>query len=299
MELNSSLIMWEGKPAALCLATDITARKEADSALRESEQKYRLIIDKSPVGIIHFDSNGIITECNQATQEIFGSSKAAIIGFSLTTSLKNEKVIEAVQAALSGQTGCYEGEYTSITGNRNSWLNLQYTPLIGIDSSVIGGIGILQDITQRKYSEKTLLENERRFRLLFEEHDAVMLLIEPDSGVILDANQAAANYYGYPLETLRKMNIEHINCLRPEEVLAERQKAKLETRNHFLFPHRLSTGEIRTVEVYSSLIELRGQSLLFSIVHDITEAQQGKEALAQKTALLSGLVDSTPDMGVL
>lgn len=78
--LNSSLIMWEGKPAALCVVTDITARKEMENALRESEEKYRLIFNGSPVGIAHFDSKLVVTDCNQALLEIMGSSRDRILG---------------------------------------------------------------------------------------------------------------------------------------------------------------------------------------------------------------------------
>ena len=90
-----------------------------------------------------------------------------------------------------------------------------------------------------------------------------MLLIDPDSGSIEDANTAAAKYYGYPREYLCKMRIQDINRLTPDEVNERMQRAKMEQQNYFLFSHRLSAGEIRTVEVHSSTIDVQGRTLLF------------------------------------
>ena len=106
-----------------------------------------------------------------------------------------------------------------------------------------------------------------------------MLLIEPDGGQILDANAAAARFYGYSREQLRAMHIEQINQLPPEEVAAERRRAADNTKNVFIFPHRLSSGEVRIVEVYSTPVTIQGRSTLFSIIHDVTARKQAEEAL--------------------
>jgi len=135
----------------------------------------------------------------------------------------------------------------------------------------------------RKTSEAASQESDHRFRAMFERHQAVMLLIEPDSGAIVDANPAAAEFYGYPRAGLISMNIADINTLPPEVIAAKRNQARLEKHNYFVFPHRLAGGEIRTVEVHSTPIEEKGQLLLFSIVHDITERKRMEEVI-QKTA---------------
>lgn len=132
---------------------------------------------------------------------------------------------------------------------------------------------------QSKKDKSAARLDEQIFRLMFEGHSAVMLLIEPKTGVILDANQAAIKFYGYPKVKLCSMSIQEINVLPPEQVAAERQKALLEERNYFIFPHKLASGEERIVEVYSSPIALEKQPALFSIIHDITERKQMDEEL--------------------
>ena len=108
-----------------------------------------------------------------------------------------------------------------------------------------------------------------------------MFLIEPDTGQILDANAAAQNFYGYSIETLKQMKIEDINILPAREVAERRAQAARGNLNYFVFPHRLASGEVRTVEVHSSPISLGGKSILFSIIHDITERKKAEERLAR------------------
>ncbi len=131
-----------------------------------------------------------------------------------------------------------------------------------------------------------LQESEARFRHFFEKNKSVMLLIDPASGEIVAANQAAVTYYGYVQQPLVGMRISDINTLPPENVALERQRALHEERNYFNFQHRLASGEIRDVEVYSTPVETGGKSLLFSIVHDVTKRKQAEEALQHHKTMM-------------
>ncbi len=104
---------------------------------------------------------------------------------------------------------------------------------------------------------------------LFKNHGTVMLIIDPETGSIIDANNSAYLYYGY--SSLTDMKIQQINTLTEEQVKEEMQKAKQERRNFFNFRHRLANGSIRDVEVYSYPIKFHGEPLLFSIIFDVTE----------------------------
>jgi PAS domain S-box-containing protein len=115
------------------------------------------------------------------------------------------------------------------------------------------------------------------YRQMFEKNRAVQLLIDPGDGAILDANLAAAEFYGYDIEHLKQMRITDINVLPPDEVKAEMERAAAGRRYYFNFPHALASGEIRQVEVHSSPVEVGGRQILYSIVHDITEQRQAEE----------------------
>ncbi|MHB1348878.1 MAG: ATP-binding protein [Desulfobulbaceae bacterium] len=120
-------------------------------------------------------------------------------------------------------------------------------------------------------TNETLRESEEKFRSLFHNHAAVKLIIDPDSGKIIDANEAAVAFYGWPAEELRRMRIQDINISSPEQVEAEMEQIKAGQGVHFEFRHRLADGSIRDVEVFRSTIDIRGKKLLHSIIHDITE----------------------------
>jgi diguanylate cyclase (GGDEF)-like protein/PAS domain S-box-containing protein len=130
-------------------------------------------------------------------------------------------------------------------------------------------------------------EKDFDFFKLFESHGAVMLLIEVDSGAIVRANDAAAAFYGYSKDVLETMTIQQINMLNPEEVAQERRAAAAEKRNYFIFPHRLADGTIRTVEVYSYPFRLGEVTMLYSIIHDITEEEASRLRLQQSLSRLT------------
>ena len=120
-------------------------------------------------------------------------------------------------------------------------------------------------------AQEALVENEERYRSVFEDNLAVMMMLDPDNGQIIDANTAAVNFYGYSYDQLKSMRISDINTLSPEKVELELQNALLRKRTHFLFQHRLANGTLRDVEVYCSRIQIREKKLLQTIVHDITD----------------------------
>ncbi len=143
--------------------------------------------------------------------------------------------------------------------------------------------GTHQDISDRKRVEEVLRESEQRFKKMFHDHSAVMLLVEPESGAIMDANLAAEKFYGYPLAVIRDMYIDEINVLPPEHIARERRNVLAGNRDYLIFPHRISNGEIRTVEVHSTSIRLQNTTMLFSIIHDISERVQQEEMLRLAT----------------
>lgn len=143
--------------------------------------------------------------------------------------------------------------------------------------------GYLVDVTERKNVEMQLNENERHYRQLFEGSRVVELLVNPQNGEIVDANEAACRFYGYSYDQITSLHATDINAMSEEEIVQAMVDAEQEARNHFIFRHKLASGELRDVEVHSGPVEYRGQRLLYSIIHDITHrlaAEREKEKLS-------------------
>ncbi len=138
------------------------------------------------------------------------------------------------------------------------------------------------DITKLKEIQKSLEESEEKFRALFERSSAVMLLINPDDGNIIDANQAAENFYGWTISQLKEMSIRQINTLDPNVVSRHMEEATQAKNVLFEFKHKRADGSVRDVEVFSNGIVIGGKKVLFSIISDITKRKNAEESLAIK-----------------
>ena len=143
------------------------------------------------------------------------------------------------------------------------------------------GITIQQNRRAREQAEEELRQSEERYRRLFQNQQVTMLIIDPQSGEIVDANPAAVSFYGWSHNELCRMNINEINTLSPEEIIAEIQKARQLNYLRFSFRHRLASGAIRDVEVVSGPISIEGRSLLYSIITDVTDRKHAEEQLIE------------------
>ena len=135
------------------------------------------------------------------------------------------------------------------------------------------------------------IAQEPSWNEVFHQHGSIMLLIEPKSGQIVDANPAASQFYGHSQAALRAMTIQEINTLTTEQVAEERQLAASEGRNYFVFRHRLANATIRTVAVHSQPYNFSGRPLLLSIIHDITPGRNDAQALWHYQQRLEQMVD--------
>jgi len=131
---------------------------------------------------------------------------------------------------------------------------------------------------KNRKGEAALHTSELQFREMFESNSAIMIIFDPTTGDVVDVNKTAAEFYGWPREVFRTMNLGAIDTLPPEELQIVIKQAVLREKNYFIVRHRRANGSIRDVEIYPTRLNIRAQTMMYSIIHDITERQRIEKA---------------------
>jgi PAS domain S-box-containing protein len=147
--------------------SDQTEARRLQKALRESEETYRLLFEHAPLGLVHFNGQGVITACNDAFVKIIGSSRQVLLGLNMLH-LPDKKVVEAVQDAINRRPGIYEGEYHSVTADKKTFVRAIFTSVISCDGRFIGGLGIVEDITERKRAQDVIIGERNKLTAVLE-----------------------------------------------------------------------------------------------------------------------------------
>ncbi|WP_052812927.1 hybrid sensor histidine kinase/response regulator [Desulfonatronum thioautotrophicum] len=160
-----------------------------------------------------------------------------------------------------------------------AWDYILKERIIRLGTSVLAALERRKERLEKRSAGEALERSERLFRNLFEQHAAVKLLVDPDTAAIVDANQAAAEFYGWSRDQLKAKHIPDINTLPPEQIKSNMRKALIEHCVSFEAQHKLADGTLRDVEIFSSPIQSGNKTLLHSIVHDITSRKKAERAL--------------------
>ncbi len=135
---------------------DMTAHKQAQEDLRQSELKYRLVFENTPLGILHFDSQGCITAYNESLAQIVGAKeKDALIGYNLLK-LPQDNLAAAIKQALNGQKASFQGDFHSTISGKTIPIEAHVAPMMSKEGKPLGGVAIVSDITERNRYEETI-----------------------------------------------------------------------------------------------------------------------------------------------
>jgi len=283
----------------------LLAIQQREDDLRRSTLFQRAILDNAAYGIIATAPEGVVSSFNRAAERLLGYAADEVVGKQTPVCWHDPEEVARRAIQLSEELGetvppgfevfaarprrdlPEENEWTFICrdGTRLPVL-LSVTALRDEGGLITGFVGLTYDLSERKRAEEALRASEQRFHQMFEHHTAVMLLLDPESGAIVDANQAAADFYGYSHDALCSMFIHNINVLPPDQVALAMQSVEHGEQGYFIFSHRLASGEVRTVEVRSSAIDVSRGALLFSIIHDVTDRKRTESVNMARLRLL-------------
>ncbi|HON19442.1 MAG TPA: PAS domain S-box protein, partial [Salinivirgaceae bacterium] len=282
------------------------------------KEQYNHIIESIPLGytlnqvLVDEDGNPsdiIILEANSQFEQNMGIKKMDIVEKSIKSILPDaddEMIRKYGRVALTGEP--LEMEYYSktlqkyfkvkVTSPAKNYLISYFTDITEYKNQPDGSyekIAEYHSFSERSKSlnEQTQSANEELekkknlFQSLFDVSTSIKLIIEFDSGRIVNANKAAMDFYKYTFEEITNLNINQINTLTDEQIRHEMELAKENRRNYFNFKHRLKNGEIRDVEVYSDKVIIDDKIHLYSIIHDITERKLLEKEVKEYTKKLA------------
>jgi PAS domain S-box-containing protein len=280
VDFSAQLIDFEGKPAFLATALDIDDKKQFEKQLIEAEERYSLIVLSTNEGISDYDIETNTLYLSPQWKEMLGYQENEIANtleawLNLVHEEDYNKALKMFKKIRNGEIPDLETEYRMVCKDGSyRWIQVKLSVVFDSQSKPVRVLGTHSDITQKKKNESILRESEYRYKSLFSQNSAVMLITNPETGAIEDANAAACEYYGYAKEELIQMTLDDLNQLTREEIELEKAAAAREGRKYLHLRHRLKSDAICDVEVYNSKIELHGRVLNHSIIYDITERKR-------------------------
>ncbi|HEY5592103.1 MAG TPA: PAS domain S-box protein, partial [Paludibacter sp.] len=265
------------------LFSDITERKQAEGKALKNQYYLTKAQEIGVIGTWELDIQKDILRWTDENYKIFGVPIGTEMNLGLLFNCihpdDRDYVNEKWSAALNNEP--YDIEHRLLVRDKVKWVREKADIEFDTLGNPIIAIGFAQDITDRKLAEEKLKESEEKFRTLFQNHSTIKLLIDPDNSNIIDANRAAAVFYGWSVEKLKTMNISEINTLSPDEIKKVMNLAKNNVKNNFELKHRKADGSIWDVSIDSGIITINGKRYLYAIVRNITEHKKLEEERKQ------------------
>ena len=274
------------------------ARQKVQDELSRSNDLMRFILQATNAGFWQHDLSTNTSTLSDEVWKLYGlkpnSNENPYDAWISTIIPEDREMVEqAVQEALK-----INGEYSCRWRVLNPdgtfrWFLSKGTPVKDSKGQIVRYAGLVLDITDQKKKEDALTESEQRFKTFFEKHSSVMLIIDPYTGSIIDANPAAVKFYGWSIEELRRMSMREINTIAPERFMAQIEEIRLSRNKHYSFQHRRADGSIRDVESFPNVIESGGKELVYSIIHDVTAQKVAEQKIRDYVKQLEGAMKST------
>ena len=261
---------------------DITDQKEAEDALRLSEEKYRTMIETAAEGILMASPDGRYFYANQQMADMLGYPLDEILGKTGSDFMFDNQQSLITRLRTELQSGAIQrGEFKFRRKDGSAlWSLYNASPIFNSGGEHIGNLGMHTDITARKQAEKQLTTVAEKYATLFN-HTSDGVLIHNLDGQILEANEAYCKMSGYPCDELTQMQVCQLeSCEAPQEASRHNQKL-LNQKGHDRFEsqHRRKDGSIFDVDVTALYFEQDGGRIAI-FVRDITERKRAEQRLA-------------------
>lgn len=288
-------VSWTGSSAAAVIAfDDITDLLHAQHALERAVSERDSVLEGMGEGAGFVQDRKLLV-VNRRLCELLGRSPDELVGRNTEIIYPDRDTSERISTRAYqelNENGSVEVESPIHSTKTGTFIGRLRGHLLDRAAPEKGSVWLLEDVTEKRALLDALERSEARYRTLFESNKAVELLVNPNTGQIVDANKAAVDYYGYSRDELTQLVIGDINILPPGQVQERMDEALHENVNHLYFRHRLKSGEIRDVEVYSGPIDVNSERLLYSVIHDITDRRRAEALLRWERDFVNAIFDT-------
>jgi len=285
------------------IVQDITERKEAEAAVRESEEKFRTLYDSSSDAIMMLDERGFF-DCNEATLRIFGCETREEFCSKHPADLSPPTQPQGVDSLMLAN----ERIQTAMTEGRNlfEWVHRRtdgtdFPAEVLLNAMELGERKVLQavvrDITERKQAEQKLADEAVRRRILIEQSRDGIVVLDQD-GSVYEANRRYAEMLGYTSQEVLQLHIWDWDTQWSREQLLGMLRSVDDAGDHFETRHRRKDGTYLDVEISTNGAVCGDRKLVFCVCRDITERKRAEEALFDERSRLRSLVNLLDDMNV-
>jgi len=294
VEALSNRIQYKGEAAVQIAYLDITDRKRSEDALRESEDKYRSLVELANDGIVIIQ-DGLVKYANPRMVEMWGGNIEEAIDTPFTNYIYPSEVPKALERYKRHMTNeLIDREYQTILRRKdNSKMYVEVTSGLIQYQGRPADFVTIRDITERKQMEDALRESENRYRTLFD-NASDGIFIHDLKGKLLEVNDIACKKLGYKREELLKLKPMDIDTPEYAPLVPERMQEILKNGHAFFeTAHLRSDGTIIPIELSSRIIEYSGKPAILSIARDITERKKVEEVIqriSEEQAILLGTV---------
>lgn len=272
---------------AINMLMDITEIKKTELALKESEKKYRQIVETAQEGIWLLDENHKTTFVNKKMCQILEYTQKEMIGKEVYSFMDEEGqqiAANLMKKKKEGHSGQRHFKYISKSG-KEIWANVAANPFISETGDYKGGMAMVTDITEFKKAQQTLKENEKKYRYLFDNNPMPMWVIDLITFKFLDVNKMAILQYGYSREEFLSMTALDI---RPEEdkdrFIKSNNPSEIDATNfnRGIWNHQKKDQTIIPVEIIAHEIIYEGVPARFILSNDVTDRRKAELSLERR-----------------
>ncbi|NTW48222.1 MAG: PAS domain S-box protein [Chlorobiales bacterium] len=301
VEVSWNPAVWDGQPQLYCVCRDISDRKRADEALRESEELYRSTLKASPDSIAIYDLQGVIRIASPSKLKLLGYTREEeVVGHSIQKFVHpkdHERVRYDIGCVLQG-ISIGVNEYSALHADGRVFAVESNAEVIrDAAGNPTGIVVITRDITERKRAEEALRESEKRFRTIFYTSPDAIVITRLDDGFLVDYNPSASRLTGYTKEDALGKSTIDINIwadLKDRQEVIRRLKETGYCDN-FEFGLKRKDGSTGIALMSATMMVLQGVSYMLSITRDISEIRRVEKAIQQSERNYREIFNATND----